>query len=306
MKKKLRLILILCSLIIVNISQAQTEHEIDKKLNKLYQKGKIIKCEKKAIKFKSKNPRAHAPIYYISKVEIYAYKQFINPPNKKQLSHLKKAAQYGKKANESYPEWDNSVKQIFQDYIYSWNDTAYQSSHVKKAIQSYSKIYKDTLPAYYLYKGKKNISIAVPEIIEIPHIDSIRLKMIAVANSLVGLPYKYAGASPKTGFDCSGFTQYIYKQVGIEIPHNSHMQSQLKGESLTINEALPGDLIIFGSGNSKHWKTQHTAIVYENNDGAIKVIHSVSRGVIIDGNNHSWESYWKDRVLFIKRIPELE
>jgi cell wall-associated NlpC family hydrolase len=108
------------------------------------------------------------------------------------------------------------------------------------------------------------------------------------------------------GFDCSGFVKYVYKSINVELPHNSHLMSELEGTVIPLEEAEPGDLIFFGSRNGKKWRTQHAGIIYEYTEEEPRVIHCVSRGVSIDGNNTSWDSYWKDRILFVKRLPQLD
>jgi len=45
-------------------------------------------------------------------------------------------------------------------------------------------------------------------------------RFVGIATQLVGAPYVWGGASPE-GFDCSGFTQYVYKQFGLNLPHSS-------------------------------------------------------------------------------------
>lgn len=284
------------------IVSAQNNDKIDKKLTKLYQKGKITKCEKKALKFKKKNPGAASTYLYLSKVEVYTYKQFPNPPHKKQFTHIRKAANYSKKVKDTYPEWHLEVKEIFTEYISDLKNTSTEVNYIKKVKLAYNKCFEVNITTTNPSSDFEKPELEVPEL----SINLKRKKIIEIGTDLVGLPYKYAGTSPETGFDCSGFTQYLYKQVGIDIPHNSHMQSQLDGKTITLAEALPGDLIIFGKGNTKKWRTQHTGIIYENNNGIIKVVHSVSRGVCIDGDNPSWNSYWKERVLFVKRVPGLD
>lgn len=300
----LKAALTLLALFIALVAQSQDEATINEKLGKLYQKGLIAKCEKKALAYKSDHPKALTPYYYLSKIEIYNYKQIINPPNKKQHIYINKAAKYSSKARSLYPEWAVQVQTKYIDYIYSWNDTSYTQQHVKSAIQAYEKVYKEELPI----QGHFSTQTFFKSTHDATTIDisTKRQEIIDFASTLIGIEYKYAGTSPITGFDCSGFTQYVYKQVDINIPHSSDVQSKLEGQKLSLKKALPGDLVIFGSGNKNKWNTQHTAIIYENNNGIVKVIHSTSRGVSIDGNNPSWESYWKDRFLFVLRIPELD
>lgn len=72
---------------------------------------------------------------------------------------------------------------------------------------------------------------------------------LSVALQFEGSPYVYGGASPSTGFDCSGLTMYAYSQIGISLPHSSGAQMsvlQSRGRFTTnINELQYGDLVFF-------------------------------------------------------------
>jgi cell wall-associated NlpC family hydrolase len=61
----------------------------------------------------------------------------------------------------------------------------------------------------------------------------------------LGSPYRWGGSSP-SGFDCSGFTMYVYSQVGISLPHSSSAQYG-SGTHVSRSELQPGDLVFFGS-----------------------------------------------------------
>jgi peptidoglycan DL-endopeptidase CwlO len=71
-------------------------------------------------------------------------------------------------------------------------------------------------------------------------------QVVSVAEQYVGVPYVYGGASP-AGFDCSGFTQYVYAQFGVALPHSSSRQGS-GGTAIAASAALPGDLVIMDGG----------------------------------------------------------
>ena len=70
--------------------------------------------------------------------------------------------------------------------------------------------------------------------------------ILGVAQSLQGIPYVYGGATP-AGFDCSGFTSYVYRQVGISIPRVAEAQRQA---ATPVSDPQPGDLVFFIRGGS--------------------------------------------------------
>lgn len=65
--------------------------------------------------------------------------------------------------------------------------------------------------------------------------------IVSIAARYVGVPYVYGGTTPD-GFDCSGFTSYVYAQVGISLPRTSGAQGSV-GTKVPRSEAQPGDLI---------------------------------------------------------------
>lgn len=71
------------------------------------------------------------------------------------------------------------------------------------------------------------------------------------ARRFVGVPYVWAGSTP-AGFDCSGFTRYVYRHFGIGLPHSSYGQWDL-GAHPSRRDLRPGDLVFFGLGHVGIW-----------------------------------------------------
>ena len=97
-------------------------------------------------------------------------------------------------------------------------------------------------------------------------------EVVSIALQYLGCPYVWAGASP-SGFDCSGFVMYVYKKVGISLPHSSRMQAGY-GTAVSRDNLRVGDLIFF------YTPIHHVAIYI--GDG--KMVHAagVGKGVRID------------------------
>ena len=68
-------------------------------------------------------------------------------------------------------------------------------------------------------------------------------EVVNIARTLLGIPYVYGGESP-SGFDCSGFTQYVFGKAGISIPRTASAQ---QSAATPVSDPKPGDLVFFGS-----------------------------------------------------------
>ena len=99
----------------------------------------------------------------------------------------------------------------------------------------------------------------------------------SIAMQYLGAPYAYGGSSP-AGFDCSGFTQFVFAHVGISLPHSSSAQGRLT--AIAPEAAMAGDLIILDGGG-------HVGIWLGN--GTFIHASTPSTGVKISS---PWGSYW--------------
>ncbi len=68
--------------------------------------------------------------------------------------------------------------------------------------------------------------------------------LIGLAQQYLGTPYKWGGASPQTGFDCSGFVQWLYGQQGVKLPRTTYQQVN-SGSPVSKSGLKPGDILFF-------------------------------------------------------------
>jgi len=106
--------------------------------------------------------------------------------------------------------------------------------------------------------------------------------IVDTAMQHLGTRYVYGGASP-SGFDCSGFTMYIYKQFGYSLPHTAtgQWQSGIGTRVYSISELQPGDLVFFNDPSRNAGKACSHAGIYIGNGQHIHSSSSRSNGVII-------------------------
>ena len=85
---------------------------------------------------------------------------------------------------------------------------------------------------------------AFPELLAVPSNGTLGGKAVAIAERYLGVPYRWGGADPLTGFDCSGFTMYVYAQLGISLTHYTGAQFY-QGTRVPPDQLQPGDLVFF-------------------------------------------------------------
>ena len=130
-------------------------------------------------------------------------------------------------------------------------------------------------------------------------IDIQRDKVVNYAKKQLGIKYTYAGNTPKTGFDCSGFTKYVYANSDITVPRRSLDYTSI-GEKISLKTCKKGDIILFTGSNKSKRVTGHLGIVVSNINGTTKFIHaSSSRGIVISDMK---VSYYRDRILGVRRV----
>ena len=120
--------------------------------------------------------------------------------------------------------------------------------------------------------------------------------IVNYAKKYLGYKYVYGGSTPKGGFDCSGFTKYVYNHFGYTLSRSSTAQAK-NGKKVSKDELEPGDLLIFK--NQALTKIGHVGIYIGNN----KMIHASEPGigVVITDLNASGYNYNK-RYVTARRI----
>ncbi|WP_454860178.1 C40 family peptidase [Promicromonospora soli] len=104
--------------------------------------------------------------------------------------------------------------------------------------------------------------------------------VISIASRYVGVPYVSGGSSP-SGFDCSGFTAYVYGQLGLSLPHSSSAQVGY-GTQVPASEAQPGDLM---------WTPGHVSIYA----GGNTMIDASKPGTVVD-----FRPIWQSNPTFVR------
>lgn len=118
--------------------------------------------------------------------------------------------------------------------------------------------------------------------------------LVNTARNYIGTPYVYGGTTT-SGFDCSGYIQYVFKQAGISLPRTTGQMHAL-GTSVAKSELKVGDLVFF---NTSGKGVSHAGIYI----GAKKFIHaSSSKGVSIASINDT--AYWGSRYIGAKRVHD--
>lgn len=125
-------------------------------------------------------------------------------------------------------------------------------------------------------------------------------RLLSTAFRFIGVPYR-SGQSGPGGFDCSGFTSYVYKQNNLQLTRSSRSQYTEGSPVASVTEMRKGDLVFFG-GRGGRGGVGHVGIVTEVNReaGSFKFIHaSTSSGIRVDNSS---DPYFSQRYVGARRI----
>jgi cell wall-associated NlpC family hydrolase len=138
---------------------------------------------------------------------------------------------------------------------------------------------------YYLI-GPNDYAAAVSEF---NVTEQLREDIVRTANQFLGVPYRWGGQSPDTGFDCSGLTMAVYRLNGLELPRSSRQQWKF-GRSVNPGQLSKGDLVFFATNGGR--RVSHVGIYIGNN----KFLHAPSGGRKIRISSMS-NTYYNSRYL---------
>ena len=149
-----------------------------------------------------------------------------------------------------------------------------ENLHAKGIIESYYLVSPDE---YATGKDRQYGAVAV------------RDSIVKTARQYIGVPYKWGGESPRSGFDCSGFTIVVYQLNGLDLPRSSRQQWKT-GRPVKRNQLSKGDLVFFATAGGK--RVSHVGIY----QGGGKFLHAPGRGQKIK-SAHLSDSYFRTRYL---------
>ena len=113
-------------------------------------------------------------------------------------------------------------------------------------------------------------------------------RVVTIAQRYLGTPYRWGGESPGTGFDCSGFVQYVFSRVGVSLPRVVSAQYRT-GRAVARSALRPGDIVFFnGLG--------HDGIYV----GGGRFIHSPNSGDVVKISTLT--GYYADRWVGARRV----
>lgn len=118
-------------------------------------------------------------------------------------------------------------------------------------------------------------------------------EIVEFAKTLLGIPYVYGGDTPEEGFDCSGFTQYVYNSLGYNIPR---LQQCQQGAAVAYEDMRPGDLVGFTTNG---YPVGHVGIYI--GDGLF--IHAPTTGSVVSISDMT-SGYYYDRFVAARRLSK--
>tara|TARA_B100001540_G_C15660129_1_gene575164 strand:+ start:226 stop:918 length:693 start_codon:yes stop_codon:yes gene_type:complete len=146
--------------------------------------------------------------------------------------------------------------------------------------------------SYSMISKHKNINIFRGSIISSKDKKNTKKDLISLAKDYLETPYLWGGRTP-FGIDCSGFTQIIFRLIGIKIARDAYQQAEVGRDVNSINKASQGDLAFF---KSKSGNITHVGIIIDKNkiihaSGKVRIDFIDNKGILTNNQySHSLDS----------------
>jgi len=121
-------------------------------------------------------------------------------------------------------------------------------------------------------------------------------EILETAKNFLGVKYVWAANGP-SAFDCSGFTKYVFKENGINLPRYSGNQAHI-GEKIAFSELQKGDLVFFDTEKKFRHKVNHVGIYIGDN----KFIHASSAKKRVVITSFAKKKFYRNKFLYARRV----
>jgi len=199
-----------------------------------------------------------------------------------------KSTQAGKKILEAHIDELSELRFYLLDELVIYTDRG-----KKKKVEQLTKVIASIFDNIN-YKKERKKKIIVPAKKEVKAVITSRQreKLLDIAKDEIGVPYVWGGTTSE-GFDCSGFTSYVYSKADVKVARTANDQYEFC-KKIDRDKLKTGDLIFYNNGGES--TISHVGIAIVNSDGSLHMIHaSSSKGIEI--TNVDTSNYWQKKLV---------
>jgi hypothetical protein len=203
------------------------------------------------------------------------------------LNELKSTAS-GKKILEAHIDELSELRFYLLDELVIYTDRG-----KKKKVEQLTKVIASIFENInYKKERKKKIIIPAKKEVKAVITSRQREKLLDIAKDEIGVPYVWGGTTSE-GFDCSGFTSYVYSKADVKVARTANDQYE-SCKKIDRDKLKTGDLIFYNNGGES--TISHVGIAIVNSDGSLHMIHaSSSKGIEI--TNVDTSNYWQKKLV---------